>query len=50
MITLNINEASMAQTLENPALLSPCHIQNSRTHAVFCGTANARFSIGAARL
>jgi hypothetical protein len=35
MITLNMNEASVAQSLKNAALLSPCHNQNSRTGAVF---------------
>jgi hypothetical protein len=38
MITLNINEASVAQTGKNAALLSPCHNQSSRMRAVFCGT------------
>jgi hypothetical protein len=38
MITLNMNEASVAQTGKNAALLSPCHNQNSRWRAVFCGT------------
>jgi hypothetical protein len=30
-----MNEA--AQTLKNVALLSPCHTQNSRPAAAFCG-------------
>jgi hypothetical protein len=39
MITLSINEASLAQTGKSAALLSPCHIQNSHRRAVFwaCG-------------
>jgi hypothetical protein len=37
MMTLNMIEASVAQTVENAALLSPCHIQNSRSIADFCG-------------
>jgi hypothetical protein len=32
-----MNEASVAQTVKNAALLSPCHIQNSLWRAVFCG-------------
>src|SRR4029078_12717424 len=39
MITLNMNEASVAQTRKNAAVLSPCHNQNSRINAVFCGAA-----------
>jgi hypothetical protein len=38
MITLNMNEASVAQARKNAALLSPCHNQSSRWRAVFCGT------------
>jgi hypothetical protein len=38
MITLNMNEASVAHTRKNAALLSPCHIQNSHFRAVFCGS------------
>jgi hypothetical protein len=38
MITLNINEASVAQMGKNAALLSPCHNQSSRLRAVFCGS------------
>src|SRR3954451_4401976 len=38
MITLNMNEASVAQTGKNAELLSPCHNQSSRLRAVFCGT------------
>jgi hypothetical protein len=38
MITLNMIETSMAQAVKNAALLSPCHNQNSRLRAVFCGT------------
>jgi hypothetical protein len=30
-------EASMAQTLENAALLSPCHTQTTLLAAVLCG-------------
>jgi hypothetical protein len=42
MITLNMDEASVARTVKNAALLSPCHNQSSRLRAVFCGTgANA---------
>jgi hypothetical protein len=44
MITLNINEASVAQTRKNAALLSPCHNQSSRSRAVFCGTGANAFS------
>jgi hypothetical protein len=29
--------ASLAQMLENAALLSPCHIQNSRSREAFSG-------------
>jgi hypothetical protein len=38
MITLNMTEASMALTVENAALLPPCHNQSSWLRAVFCGT------------
>jgi hypothetical protein len=38
MITLNMTEASVAQTRKNAALLSPRHNQSSRCRAVFCGT------------
>jgi hypothetical protein len=37
MITLSMIEASMAQTLENAALLSPCHTQTTLLAAVLCG-------------
>jgi hypothetical protein len=37
MITLNMNEASLAHTVKNAALLSPCHNQISRLRAAFCG-------------
>jgi hypothetical protein len=33
-----MNEASVAQSVKNAALLSPCHIQNSHRCAVFCGS------------
>jgi hypothetical protein len=46
MITLSMNEASLAQSGKNAALLSPCHIQNSHSPAVFC--ACSFFAAGAA--
>jgi hypothetical protein len=44
MITLNMDEASVAHTGKNAALLSPCHNQCSRLGAVFCGTCAGAFS------
>jgi hypothetical protein len=44
MITLNMTEASVAQARKNAALLSPCHNQSSRRHAVFFGTGANAFS------
>jgi hypothetical protein len=44
MITLNMNEASVAHTGKNAALLSPCHNQSSRLRAVFCGIWAGTFS------
>jgi hypothetical protein len=46
MITLSMIEASMAQTVKNVALLSPCHNQNSHWPAVFCGNWWLRFESG----
>jgi hypothetical protein len=37
MITLSMIEALVAQLLENAALLSSCHIENSREGAAFAG-------------
>jgi hypothetical protein len=37
MITLNMMEALPVQTLENAALLSSCHIENSRGVAALSG-------------
>jgi hypothetical protein len=46
MITLSMIEASMAQTVKNAALLSPCHNQNSCLRAVFRGNRRRRFESG----
>src|SRR6478735_6882692 len=39
MITLSIDETSLAQIVENPALLPPCHNQISHRTEVFCSAA-----------